>query len=105
VLASYRVLGRAPLFVFAVAFVVSVARGSTAPSPLDSFKKLRLRMKLTRHFTARLGLGFVANGFDVVPVRTNDKRCIVVRAVVRAQARRTIVPATRLQSRAIEGFD
>src|SRR5712664_1502007 len=52
-----------------------------------------------------LGLGFVANHFDVVPVRTNDESCIVVRVVVRAQTRRTIVFATRLQSRAIEGFD
>ena len=52
-----------------------------------------------------LGLGFVANRFDVVPVRTNDESCIVVRVVVRAQARRTVVFATRLQSRAIETFD
>ena len=52
-----------------------------------------------------LGLGFVANHFDVVPVRTNDESCIVVRMVVRAQTRRTIVFATRLQSRAIESFD
>jgi hypothetical protein len=29
-----------------------------------------------------LGLGFVANHFDVVPVRTNDESCIVVRVVV-----------------------
>ena len=52
-----------------------------------------------------LGLGFVANYFDVVPVRTNDESCIVIRMVVRAQTRRTIVFATRLQSRAIESFD
>src|SRR5438093_12882213 len=52
-----------------------------------------------------LGLGFVANHFDVVPVRTNDESCIVVRVVFRAQTRRTIVFATRLQSRAIESFD
>jgi multidrug efflux pump subunit AcrA (membrane-fusion protein) len=52
-----------------------------------------------------LGLGLVANHFDVVPVRTNDKSRIVVRVVVRAQTRRTIVFATRLQSRAIESFD
>ena len=51
------------------------------------------------------GLGFMANHFDVVPVRANDESCIVVRVVVRAQARRTIVFATRLQSRAIESFD
>jgi len=49
-----------------------------------------------------LGFGFVANHFDIVPVRTNDESCIAVRVVVRAQARRTIVFATRLQSRAIE---
>jgi hypothetical protein len=47
----------------------------------------------------------VANHFNVVPVRTNDEGCIVVRVVVRAQARRTIVFATRLQSRAIESLD
>src|SRR4029453_2343274 len=52
-----------------------------------------------------LGLGFVANHFDVVPVRTNDESCIVARVVVRAQTRRTIVFATRPQSRAIESFD
>ena len=52
-----------------------------------------------------LGLGFVANHFDVVAVRTNDESCIVVRVVVRAQTRRTIVFATHLQSRAIESFD
>src|SRR6185312_3173983 len=51
------------------------------------------------------GPGFVANHFDVVPVRTNDESCIVVRVVVRAQTRRTIVFAPRLQSRAIESFD
>src|SRR5262249_49768568 len=51
-----------------------------------------------------LGLGFVANHFDVVPVRTNDESCVVVRVVVRAQTRRTIVFATRLYSRAIESF-
>ena len=52
-----------------------------------------------------LGLGFVANHFDVVPVRANDEGCIVVRVVVRAQTRRAIVFAARLQSRAIESFD
>jgi hypothetical protein len=52
-----------------------------------------------------LSLGFVANHFDVVPVRTNYEGGIVVRVVVRAQTRRTIVFATRLQSRAMESFD
>ena len=52
-----------------------------------------------------LDLGFVANHFGVVPVRTNDESCIVVRVVVRAQTGRTIVFATRFQSRAIESFD
>src|SRR5262245_13576050 len=50
-------------------------------------------------------IGFVANHFDVVAVRTNDERCIVVRVVLRAQTGRTIVFATRLKSRAIESFD
>ena len=49
--------------------------------------------------------GLVANDFDVVPVRANDESCIVVGVVVRAQTRRTIVFATRLQSRAMESFD
>ena len=52
-----------------------------------------------------LRLRFVANHFDVVPVRTNDESCIVVRVVVRAQTGRTIVFATRLQSRAVKSFD
>ena len=50
-------------------------------------------------------LGFVANRFDVVPVRTNDESCIVVRVVFRAQTRRTIVFATCFHSRAIECVD
>src|SRR4029078_8874132 len=52
-----------------------------------------------------LGLGFVANHFDVVLVRTDDESCIVVRVVLRAQTRRTIVFTARLESRAIESFD
>src|SRR5688572_4036797 len=52
-----------------------------------------------------LDLRFVANHFDVVPVRTNHESCIVVRVVVRTQTRRTIIFATRLQSRAMESFD
>ena len=56
-------------------------------------------------FIDRLDLGVVANHFDVVPVRTDDESCIVSRVVFRVQARRTIVFATRLQSRAIESFD
>ena len=47
----------------------------------------------------------MANHFDVVPVRTNDESCIVVRVVVRAHAGRTIVLATRFQSRALEVLD
>ena len=58
-----------------------------------------------RSLGGRLDLGFVANHFDVVPGRPNDESCVVVRAVLRAQTRRTIVFATRLQSRAIESFD
>src|SRR5579863_4227400 len=52
-----------------------------------------------------LGLGFVANRFNVMPVRTDDESCIVVRVVARTQTRRTIVVGTRLQSRAIESLD
>src|SRR5436853_7721853 len=64
---------------------------SNSSWPVRSMEALRLR--------------FLANHFDVVPVRTNDESCIVVRVVVRAQTGRTIVFATRLQSRAIESFD
>ena len=53
----------------------------------------------------KLGIGFVANHFDVVSVRTNNESRIVVRVVVRAKTRRTIVFATRLHCRAIESFD
>src|SRR5689334_2885636 len=52
-----------------------------------------------------LALGFVTNHFDVVPVRANDKSRIVIRVVMRTQARCTIVFATRLQSGAIESVD
>lgn len=52
-----------------------------------------------------LGFGLVANHFDVVPVRANHKRRIVARVVARAQARRTIVFASSLQSPAIESYD
>jgi hypothetical protein len=51
------------------------------------------------------GLVFVANNFDVVPVRSNDESRIVVRVVVRAQARGTVVFATRLQGCTIESVD
>ena len=39
------------------------------------------------------------------PVRSYDESCIVVRAVARAQTRRAMVFATRLQSRARESLD
>src|SRR5439155_11626978 len=65
----------------------------------------RAKPAVDRRVQRRLGLGFVANHFDVVPVRTNDESCIVISVIVRAQTRRTIVFATRLQSRAIESFD
>ena len=52
-----------------------------------------------------LGLGFVANHFDVVPVRTDDESCVVVRVVLRAQTRCTVVFATCRHGGAIESFD
>ena len=58
-----------------------------------------------RSLDGGLGLRFVANHFDVVPVGTNNESGAVVRVVVRAQFRRTIVFATRLHSRAIESVD
>ena len=51
------------------------------------------------------GLGLVANRFDVVPIRTNDEGCIVVRMVMRAQTGRTIVLGARRQRRAVESLD
>src|SRR5687767_4401086 len=48
------------------------------------------------------GAGFVAHRFDVVPVRADDESGIVVAAVLRAQAGRSVVLATRLQGRAME---
>ena len=50
-----------------------------------------------------LDLGFVATGFDAVPVRTNDESCMVVRVAMRAQTRRAIVLAIRIQTRGLNG--
>jgi len=52
-----------------------------------------------------LGLGFVADGFNVVPVWANDESCIVVCVVVRAQTRRTIVFGSCRQCCTIERLD
>lgn len=41
-----------------------------------------------------LSLRFVANRFNVVPLRIDDESSVVVRVVVRMQTRRTIVFAT-----------
>ena len=51
------------------------------------------------------GLGLVAHYFDVVAVRPDDESCIVVRVVLRAETRCTIVFATSLQGCAMESFD
>src|SRR6185437_11246417 len=60
-------------------------------------------------FRARKGvssyLGFVADHFNVVPVRPDDKRRVVSPAVVRAQARRPVVHAARFQRCAMECLD
>ena len=53
----------------------------------------------------RLSLGLVTHRFDIVPVRSDDESRIVVRVVLRAQARRTVIFATRRQRRAIERVD
>ena len=47
----------------------------------------------------------MADHFDIVPVRTNHEGRKVFPAVVRAQARRAIVLATRFERRAMESFD
>jgi hypothetical protein len=49
-----------------------------------------------------LGLGFVADCFDVMPVRANDESRVVLPAVLWAQTRRTVVFAARLKCSAIE---
>src|SRR5512143_3434841 len=50
-------------------------------------------------------LGFMADRFDVVAVRTNDESRVVVRVIVRTQTRWTIVLASCLQRCSIEGFN
>ena len=45
------------------------------------------------------------NRFDVVTVRANDERSIVVAVILRAQTRRTVVFASCVKCGAIEGFD
>jgi hypothetical protein len=47
----------------------------------------------------------VAHRFDVVSVRTDDKRCVVSPAVLGAQPRRAVVLAAGVQSSAIEALD
>jgi hypothetical protein len=76
---------------------------AAASTQADKTKAKNLRRGVARIEDS--SLGFVTDHFDVVSVRTNDESCIVVRVVVRVQTRRTIVFATRLQSRAIESFD
>src|SRR5262245_43219386 len=51
------------------------------------------------------GARFMANHLDVVPVRVDDERRIVVRVIVRAKARRAVVLAARRESRAMEVID
>ena len=77
----------------------------TCPQPATTTIKEPPSENSRSFFWKIQGLGFVANHFDVVPIRTNDESCIVIRVVVRAQTRRTIVYATRLQRRAIESLD
>jgi hypothetical protein len=76
---------------------------AAASTQADKTKAKNLRRGVARIEDS--SLGFVTDHFDVVSVRTNDESCIVVRMVVRAKTRRTIVFATRLQSGAIERFD
>src|SRR5689334_22122293 len=49
--------------------------------------------------------GLVANQFDVVAVRVDDEGRVVVRVVLRPQARPAVVLAARLQRRAMEVVD
>src|SRR6185437_5614262 len=52
-----------------------------------------------------LALGLVANHFDVVPVRPDDERGVILSAVVRAQTWRAIVRGARRQRRVMESVD
>ena len=54
---------------------------------------------------ANLRFSLVANHFDVVPVRIDHESGVVVRVVLRAQAGRAVIFATRLQRGAIKGVD
>src|SRR2546421_6649831 len=49
--------------------------------------------------------GCMANGFDVVPVRIEHECAVVVRVIVRARTRSTVVPATRCDRSLVEGVD
>lgn len=53
----------------------------------------------------RSWLELVAHRFDVVPVGADDEGCVVARVVLRADAGRTVVTATRLQRRTMERVD
>jgi hypothetical protein len=52
-----------------------------------------------------LAFGFVANHFEIVSVRVKDESGIIVRMIVRSQARGAIVFATRGWSRAVESVE
>ena len=66
--------------------------------------KPKLRVELPKVQSRHL-CGFVVDRLDVVPVWADDECCIVVAAVLWAQARRTIVLTTGIESCAIEGID
>ena len=51
------------------------------------------------------GFRFMANHFNVVPIRTNDESRVVFAAVVRSQSGRAVVLATCIQRRTMEGID
>ena len=52
-----------------------------------------------------LGCGCVAYGFDIVPVRANDKRRVIVGVIVRTEARCTVVFAASGQACPVERID
>ena len=68
-------------------------------------KRRALELAMRVGMASGLRRRFVADHFDVVPVRTYDESRIVVRVVLRAQTRRTFVFPARLESGAIESFD
>src|SRR5208337_4127522 len=71
---------------------------------------VRKHARLSTGYGARLqtrpsAIPPVAHGFDIVAVGIEDEGPVVVRMIVRPQARRAVVPAPRRERRSIERLD